>query len=178
MMWMQAGPEFRRGFWPDRRRGDAVAGKVMGFPSTGLFGLFDLVGIDLMPHVSSSMAGNLPKTDSYHQRTARIRPDQEDDRDRLYRPQGQGRFLPHDQERRRAAKEAVDLKTGDYHAVQPVSIRQPGCRLADRKTGLKTLLSVTTRARPSPGACWPRPSPIRPTWWARSPIRWSRSMTA
>jgi len=45
---------------------DAVMGKAMGFPSTGIFGLMDLVGIDLGPHVNASLARLLPKTDAFH----------------------------------------------------------------------------------------------------------------
>ncbi|MEE9251251.1 MAG: 3-hydroxyacyl-CoA dehydrogenase family protein, partial [Alphaproteobacteria bacterium] len=45
---------------------DAVAGRPMGIPKTGVFGLLDLVGLDLMPHVLGSMAGALPETDAFH----------------------------------------------------------------------------------------------------------------
>jgi 3-hydroxyacyl-CoA dehydrogenase len=45
---------------------DLVMGKPMGFPSTGIFGLMDLVGIDLGPHVNASLARLLPPTDAFH----------------------------------------------------------------------------------------------------------------
>jgi 3-hydroxyacyl-CoA dehydrogenase len=45
---------------------DAVMGKAMGFPSTGIFGLMDLVGIDLGPHVNASLARLLPESDAFH----------------------------------------------------------------------------------------------------------------
>jgi 3-hydroxyacyl-CoA dehydrogenase len=45
---------------------DAVMGKAMGFPSTGIFGLMDLVGIDLGPHVNASLARLLPPSDAFH----------------------------------------------------------------------------------------------------------------
>ncbi len=38
----------------------------MGIPKTGVFGLMDLVGIDLGPHVNASMRGVLPKSDAFH----------------------------------------------------------------------------------------------------------------
>ena len=44
---------------------DAVAGRPMGIPKTGVFGLLDLVGIDLMPHVAASMLASLPAGDMY-----------------------------------------------------------------------------------------------------------------
>jgi 3-hydroxyacyl-CoA dehydrogenase len=45
---------------------DAVMGKPMGFPSTGVFALMDLVGLDLAPHVNASLARLLPETDPFH----------------------------------------------------------------------------------------------------------------
>ncbi|HTJ90929.1 MAG TPA: FAD-dependent oxidoreductase [Acidocella sp.] len=45
---------------------DAVLGKPLGFPSTGIFGLMDLVGIDLAPHINASMGKLLPPSDAFH----------------------------------------------------------------------------------------------------------------
>jgi 3-hydroxyacyl-CoA dehydrogenase len=45
---------------------DLIMGKPLGFPSTGIFGLMDLVGIDLGPHVNASLARLLPKSDAFH----------------------------------------------------------------------------------------------------------------
>jgi 3-hydroxyacyl-CoA dehydrogenase len=45
---------------------DLIMGKPLGFPSTGIFGLMDLVGIDLGPHVNASLARLLPPTDAFH----------------------------------------------------------------------------------------------------------------
>jgi 3-hydroxyacyl-CoA dehydrogenase len=45
---------------------DLIMGKSLGFPSTGIFGLMDLVGIDLGPHVNASLARLLPETDAFH----------------------------------------------------------------------------------------------------------------
>ncbi len=44
---------------------DAVAGRPFGVPSTGIFGLMDLVGIDLAPHVAKSLLLTLPPDDAY-----------------------------------------------------------------------------------------------------------------
>jgi len=146
MMWMQAGLNSAEDSGLTVEEADAVAGKVMGFPSTGLFGLFDLVGIDLMPHVSSSMAGNLPPTDSYHQElreSALIKKMIETGYTGRKGKGGFYRMIKNGAERR---KEAVDLKSGDYHAVKPVALPGLDAALADRKTGLKTLLSGDDKA--------------------------------
>lgn len=44
---------------------DAIVGKPMGIPKTGIFGLVDLVGLDLMPHISKSLLSKLPADDGY-----------------------------------------------------------------------------------------------------------------
>ncbi len=44
---------------------DAVGSRPFGIPKTGFFGLMDLVGLDLMPHVSKSMHDLLPPTDTF-----------------------------------------------------------------------------------------------------------------
>ncbi len=44
---------------------DAVMSKPVGIPKTGVFGLIDLVGIDLMPKLSASLLSTLPKDDPY-----------------------------------------------------------------------------------------------------------------
>ena len=44
---------------------DAVMGKPMGIPKTAVFGLIDLVGVDLMPYLANSMLSSLPEGDSY-----------------------------------------------------------------------------------------------------------------
>ena len=44
---------------------DAIMSKPVGIPKTGVFGLVDLVGIDLMPHLSESLLSTLPKDDPY-----------------------------------------------------------------------------------------------------------------
>ena len=42
---------------------DAIFGRPMGIPKTGVFGLYDLIGIDLMADVLKSFIKELPKTD-------------------------------------------------------------------------------------------------------------------
>ena len=44
---------------------DAVFSRPLGIPKTGIFGLIDLVGIDLMPKLSQSLLSTLPDDDAY-----------------------------------------------------------------------------------------------------------------
>ena len=39
---------------------DSMLGRPLGIPKTAVFGLMDLVGIDLIPHVMDSMLKHLP----------------------------------------------------------------------------------------------------------------------
>ena len=45
---------------------DALIGRPMGIPKTGIFGLYDLIGIDLMVDVVASLASILPTGDAFH----------------------------------------------------------------------------------------------------------------
>ena len=45
---------------------DAILAAAFGVPRTGVFGLFDLVGIDLVPHVWKSLEAALPAQDDLH----------------------------------------------------------------------------------------------------------------
>ncbi len=141
MMWMQAGLNSAEDNGLTVEEADAVAGKVMGFPSTGLFGLFDLVGIDLMPHVSSSMAANLTDTDLYRTQY-RDSPIIKQLIDTGYTGRkGKGGFYRMNKSGGARIKEAVDLKSGEYHIATKPTFPSLDTALADRKTGLKTLLS-------------------------------------
>ncbi len=45
---------------------DAVFGRPMGIPKTGVFALYDLIGIDLMVDVLKSFKKELPQSDEFH----------------------------------------------------------------------------------------------------------------
>jgi 3-hydroxyacyl-CoA dehydrogenase len=45
---------------------DAIFGRPMGIPKTGVFGLYDLIGIDLMSDVARSLVSILPPQDAFH----------------------------------------------------------------------------------------------------------------
>ncbi len=51
---------------------DAIFGRPMGVPKTGVFGLYDLIGIDLMNDVAKSLVSILPDSDSFHEVSAEI----------------------------------------------------------------------------------------------------------
>ncbi|MAU22354.1 MAG: 3-hydroxyacyl-CoA dehydrogenase [Martelella sp.] len=96
---------------------DAVHG-AFGVPRTGVFGLFDLVGIDLVPQVWASLLAALPPSDRLHRfnlpaddtMTALIAAG------RFGRKSGAGFYRKGD-----AGLEALDLATHEYRALQPMA---------------------------------------------------------
>ena len=61
---------FRLGLTP--QQADALFGRPMGIPKTGVFGLYDLIGIDLMSDVVQSLRQILPADDAFHDEAAVI----------------------------------------------------------------------------------------------------------
>ncbi len=110
---------------------DAVVGRPMGIPKTGVFGLMDLVGIDLMPHVMASMNANLPEDDPL--RSLGPIPDliTKMIAEGYTGRKGKGGFYRLNREGGKKVKEAIDLKTGEYAPAQKPRLES----VAAAKTG-------------------------------------------
>lgn len=65
VFWMQAGVNAAVEQGVSIEIADAVMSKPVGIPKTGIFGLIDLVGVDLMPKLATSMLSTLPEKDEY-----------------------------------------------------------------------------------------------------------------
>ncbi len=140
-LWLQAAVNAAMDLGLTVEEADAVAGKVMGFPSTGIFGLIDLVGIDLMPHLAASLLATLPAVDAYRA-MVRDEPVIKKMIETGYTGRkGKGGFYRMNKTGGGRVKEAIDLTTGDYRVPKPVSLPSLDAALADRKSGLKVLLS-------------------------------------
>jgi len=93
---------------------DAIGGKPMGVPNTGIFGLIDLIGIDLMPHLQGSLTSTLPKDDPY-QKLAREEPLLLKMISEGYTGRkGKGGFYRVNREGGKKSMEAIDLVSGEY----------------------------------------------------------------
>ena len=116
---------------------DPVCGRPMGIPKTGVFGLLDLVGLDLMPHVLGSLAGALPETDAFH--AVRREPEliRKMIADGYTGRKGKGGFYRLDTSSGKRVKEAIDLETGAYHPAQKPRLDSVE---AARKGGLRALM--------------------------------------
>lgn len=117
---------------------DAVMGRPLGIPKTGVFALLDLVGLDLMPKVDASLARTLPPDDAYHA---------------LRRPfpllekliaegytgrKGKGGFYRLNKANGARVKEAIDLKSGDYAPAEEPTLASIA---AARRGGAKALVA-------------------------------------
>ncbi len=95
---------------------DAIGGKPMGVPKTGVFGLIDLIGLDLMPYIQHSLTATLAKDDPY-QALARSEPLIEKLIATGYTGRkGKGGFYRLNREGGQKTKEAIDLASGEYRA--------------------------------------------------------------
>lgn len=92
---------------------DAIISRPMGVPKTGVFGLLDLVGLDLMPHVNASMASQLPHEDMFHVYDKPIPLIERMIKDGYTGRKGKGGFYRVNKAKGKA-KEAIDLVSGEY----------------------------------------------------------------
>lgn len=93
---------------------DAVMGRPMGIPKTGVFGLLDLVGLDLSRHVAREMAASLPKTDAYHAIKRDVPLFEKLIADGYTGRKGKGGFYRLNREGGGREKQAIDLQTGEF----------------------------------------------------------------
>jgi 3-hydroxyacyl-CoA dehydrogenase len=128
-MWIQSALQAAFDLGLTVEEADAIMGRPFGMPRTGVFGLLDLVGIDLTPQVAASMQRSLPKDDPYI---------------RLYRDRpliakmiaegytgrkGKGGFYRLTRTETGRVREAIDLTTGQYRPVAEPTLAS----IAERK---------------------------------------------
>ncbi|SJM91778.1 3-hydroxyacyl-CoA dehydrogenase [Crenothrix polyspora] len=101
---------------------DNIIAAPFGIPKTGIFGLLDLIGLDLIPPILSSMTRALPAEDAFQpisQLPTRI---QDMIAAGLTGRKGKGGFYRLNAER---IKESIDLNTGEYSAShKPKTIKE------------------------------------------------------
>ena len=116
---------------------DAVMGRPIGVPKTGVFALVDLVGVDLMPHLAESMLSTLPEKDMYRDIHREFDFIDKMIADGYTGRKGKGGFYRLDPESKKKTKQRLDLKTGAYiDATRP---KVPAAE-ATKKGGMKALI--------------------------------------
>ena len=112
---------------------DAIFGRPMGIPKTGVFGLYDLIGIDLMSDVVQSLVNILPDSDPFHAEAIRIPlMTQMIANGQTGNKQGQGFYRDAE-----SGREVLNLETGQYQDAPRLNLP-----LADKaeQQGVKHLL--------------------------------------
>ena len=118
---------------------DAVMGKPLGIPKTGIFGLFDLIGIDLMPLIAKAMLATLPPADPFralYQEPELIR---KMIADGYTGRKGKGGFTRINKDGGKKVKEVIDLKTGEYRPEKKAELESLAA--AKGKAGFAALMS-------------------------------------
>jgi len=102
----------------DVEEADLVMGKPFGFPKTGIFGLYDLIGNDLMPALIRSLQTTLPQTDAVHAYAAEPALLTGMLAKGLTGRKGGGGFYKLSSDRK--SREVIDLATGAYRPQKAV----------------------------------------------------------
>ncbi len=97
---------------------DAIFGRPMGIPKTGVFGLYDLIGIDLMSDVAQSLVNTLPSDDPFHQEAFK-QPLMQTMIAKGQTGNKQGRGFYRNGEN---GREVVDLRSGKYQAAPRLNL--------------------------------------------------------
>ena len=102
---------------------DAVFGRPMGIPKTGVFGLYDLIGIDLMADVLKSFVKELSKEDEF-QIVAKEIPLVKKLIDNGYTGRkGKGGFYRINKSDKKKILEAINLETGEYSPSKKIDLK-------------------------------------------------------
>ena len=113
---------------------DAVFGRPMGIPKTGVFGLYDLIGIDLMADVLKSFIKELPKSDEFQEVAKEIPLVKKLIETGYTGRKGKGGFYRMNKVDNKKILEAINLETGEYHPTQKINIKSD-------KVDLKALIN-------------------------------------
>lgn len=117
---------------------DAVVGRPMGIPKTGVFGLLDLVGIDLMPHILKSLDETLSQQDAFREYAGTPPLIEKMIADGYTGRKGKGGFYRLKRDGDKRVKEALDLETGEFRPARKVT---PAGVEASKSGGLRALVS-------------------------------------
>ena len=115
---------------------DAIFGRPMGIPKTGVFGLYDLIGIDLMADVLKSFIKELPETDEFHEVAKEIPLVKKLIETGYTGRKGKGGFYRMNKTGATKIMEAINLETGDYSPSKKIDVKSDKVdlnRLINRK---------------------------------------------
>ena len=101
---------------------DAVFGRPMGIPKTGVFGLYDLIGIDLMADVLKSFIKELSKDDPFQPVAKEMPLVSKLIQEGYTGRKGKGGFYRMNKANNQKVLEAINLETGKYFATKKIDL--------------------------------------------------------
>jgi len=101
---------------------DAVFGRPMGIPKTGVFGLYDLIGIDLMADVLKSFIKELPKSDPFQEVAKEIPLITNLIGTGYTGRKGKGGFYRINKQNNQKILEAINLESGEYSTTKKIDL--------------------------------------------------------
>ncbi len=117
---------------------DSIFGRPMGIPKTGIFGLYDLIGIDLMADVLKSFIKELPETDKFHEVAKEIPLVKRLIETGYTGRKGKGGFYRVNKTNGKKILEALNLESGEYFTIKKINIKS-------EKVDLKSLINREDR---------------------------------
>ena len=114
---------------------DAIFGRPLGIPKTGVFGLYDLIGIDLMADVLKSFIKELPTSDVFHEVAKEISLVKNLIETGYTGRKGKGGFYRINKQEGKKVLEAINLNNGKYSPSKKIDLN------IDEKVSLKDLVS-------------------------------------
>lgn len=129
---------------------DVMMSRPIGVPKTGVFGLMDLIGLDLLPLIAKSFEDTLPADDEFNKIYAMPPVMEKLIADGYTGRKGKGGFyrLNPDAPKGTKEKQSVDLKTGEYNkSVKP--------RLNSAKVSRKSLALMVEEGDAGSQFIWP-----------------------
>ena len=102
---------------------DAVFGRPMGIPKTGVFGLYDLIGIDLMADVLKSFVKELPEKDKFQEVAKEIPLVKKLIESGYTGRKGKGGFYRMKKLENQKILEAINLQTGEYSESKKIDLK-------------------------------------------------------
>ena len=114
---------------------DAIFGRPMGIPKTGVFGLYDLIGLDLMSDVLKSFLKELPTSDVFHKVAQELSLVKNLIENGYTGRKGKGGFYRINKKDGKKILEAINLTTEDYSPSKKIDLN------FDEKVSLKELVS-------------------------------------
>ncbi len=120
---------------------DALIGRPAGIPKTGIFGLWDLIGIDLWPKLAEGLTSALPANDPIHQVAAMPAQVERMIAEGYTGRKGKGGFYLMLKKEGKRIMQSLDLGNGEYRSTEKPALES----LSAARNGLRAMLEHDDR---------------------------------